>query len=568
MAEFLELFHRYAYIYKPINGGTWSSANENWKLSDTEIIKAVSGAHDKFFIGTRSGKKTRYAVFDIDTKSKYHNQAKLKKLLETLAAAGLKRSSLYRSSFSGGWHLYIYFDEPVNSGELRRHLVRLLSLHGFEVSKGTLEVFPHPGQGSNGMGLRLPLQQGWAWLDKTTLEVEYERYELSATKALEFFLDALQAEANSFDDYRSLKSYVQDLEARKDQVSCVAPPKDDNNVVPFRRNQVSLVANEYNILVSSIFGHFPTGIIAENWHRGRLFHLQGLSGPSQRAEAIHCLNHYLFYGDPSRDLPAMGYGYEQERAWAVTEFLEARHNGQSDDINRGRADAMAQVDRAANWRPPHKRDVEPVRYSATRPISWIRENQNRKSDARKRITEAVDGLKKLRRTFTTVELQQAAECSRTTLYKHADLWRRDYEDLADGFFETCTHEYNAVEGAASPESLPPSTSLEKIAPPGLLAARRVAYELSMRSKRDMRKSSKASVRSCNQAEQDWRANVAVLTKHPSCELPIHKLKSLLVVLLNYLGLAPYEEDATNLLPYVIQLRRELKLRMETDIEPP
>lgn len=73
--------------------------------------------------------------------------------------------------------------------------MKLLSLNDFQVAKGTLEVFPHPGDASLGMGLRLPLQPGWAWLDKKTLDVEYERYELSATKALEFFLDVLDADA-------------------------------------------------------------------------------------------------------------------------------------------------------------------------------------------------------------------------------------------------------------------------------------------------------------------------------------------------------------------------------------
>ncbi len=132
----------------------------------------------------------------------------------------------------------------------------------------------------------------------------------------------LQADANSFDDYRGLKRYVQDLESRKNQVSIVVGSKAEGNVVPFRRNKAGLAASEFNVLVSSIFGHFPAGMIAENWHKGRLFHLQGLSGPSQRAEAIHCLNHYFFYGDPSRDLPAMGYGYEQERSWAVRWLFE------------------------------------------------------------------------------------------------------------------------------------------------------------------------------------------------------------------------------------------------------
>jgi hypothetical protein len=564
LAAFLGLFHRYAYIYKPLSGGSWSSANENWRLSDTEIIKAISGAHSKFYIGTRAGRKTRYAVLDIDINSKYHNLLKLTKLLEVLSAAGLKRWSLFRSSFSGGWHLYIFFDEPINSGELRRQLVKLLTLNDFEVGKGTLEVFPHPGQGSNGMGLRLPLQEGWAWLNHKTLEVEQERYEMSATKALEFFLDALDSDANSFFDYRGLKTYVQELEARKASISAMAVPKETSgNVVPFRRNELGLASSEYGVIVCSIFEHFPPGIIPENWYKGRLFHLQGLTGPSQRAEAIHCLNHYLFYGDPSRDLPAMGYGYEQERSWAVTQFLEARHNNQSEDINRGRPDALEQVERAANWRPAHKKEVEPQKYSAKRPISWVRENANRQSDARKRITEGLAGLKKLKRSFTTVELQEAAACSRETLYKHADIWRRDYEDLADGFFAICTDEYNAVEGAASQESLPPATVFEKITPPGLLAARRIAYELSMRSKRDIQKSKQTVFLTSVQAEKEWRAKVGTLTRSAPSELSVVELKSLLYVLVNYLSLAPCEEDERSLMPYVRQLRKELQVRVNS-----
>jgi hypothetical protein len=134
-------------------------------------------------------------------------------------------------------------------------------------------------------------------------------------------------------------------------------------------------------------------------------------------------------------------------------------------------------DRAANWRPAHKKAVAPQKYSAKRPISWVKENANRKSGARKRIQDALDGLTKLGRKFTTVELQKAAGCSRETLYNHTDIWRQDYEDLAAGFFAICTDEYNGVVGAACPESKPPSTVAEKITPPELLAARRVAYEI-------------------------------------------------------------------------------------------
>jgi hypothetical protein len=567
VAQFLELFHRYGYIYRPFNADHWLSAKEEyWKLSDSEILKAVACAHDKF-IGTRAGKTTRYAVLDIDTKSKYHNQAQLDRLLHVLSQAGLRRSSLYRSSFSGGWHLYIFFDEEISTADLRRQLVHLLTLNDFVVADGVLEVFPNPGNGSMGKGLRLPLQPGFAWLDKRNLEVDHYREEMTATKALEFFLDCLESDANSFKDFRQLKTHVQELEARKRAAvnHGVATPAD--NVVPFRRPQKPVPPSEYSSVVSSVFGHIPPGMNADTWYKGQQFHIQGLSGPSQRAEAIFSLGQYFFYGDPSRDLPALGYGYEEERKWAIRQFLDARHNGQSKDINCGRADALAQVDRAANWLPAHKKGEEPIKYSPTRPISWIRENANRMSGARKRIQDALDGLKKFNRSFTTVELQETAACSRRTLYDHADIWRQDYEDLAAGLFAICTDEYNVVVGAACPESKPPSTVAEKITPPGLLAARRVAYEISMRTKRDIRNREKAALASSEVSENQWRDKVTSLTSEKPSELPVQNLKSLIVVLANYLSLAPYEEDAVPLAAFITELRRELKARSQGPAPP-
>ena len=220
VAQFLELFHRFGYIYKPLSGGSWYSANENWKLPDSEILKAIACAHPKFYIGCRAAKTTRFAVLDIDQNSRYHNKQSLEKLLQCLSQAGLSRSSLYRSSYSGGWHLYLFFEEPIASLELRRQLFKLLTLNDFQVGKGQLEIFPHPGgEGSMGLGLRLPMQPGFAWLDKKTLEIEHERNELDATYALELFLDVLDGDANSFEDFRRLKAHVQELEKRRTSAS-------------------------------------------------------------------------------------------------------------------------------------------------------------------------------------------------------------------------------------------------------------------------------------------------------------------------------------------------------------
>lgn len=454
IAQILELFHRYGYIYKPLSGGSWYSADDKWKLPDSEILKAIACAHPKFFIGCRAGKATRFAVLDIDQKSRYHNKQSLDKLLHALSDAGLPKSSLYRSSDSGGWHLYLFFEDPISSADLRAQLIKLLTLNDFQVGKGQLEIFPHPGgDGSLGLGLRLPMQPGFAWLDKKTLEIEYERDELSAPQALELFVDVLDGDANSYAAFRQLKTYNEQLEKRRTTAVARGRGEPASNVVPIRRTEKPVDTGEFSDFVQAVFHRLPPGIIVDNWYKGRLYHLNGLNGPSQRAESIECVGHYLFYGDPSRELPALGYGYEQERQWAIEEYLKAKNNGQSYDINRGRADAFAQVERAANWRPAHKKGQDPSKYSPVVPISWVRENANRKADARKRISNALDGLKERQEKFTTEELRKEAKCSKETLYNHKDIWHKDYEDLAESLFAISTDEYNVVVGAGDRKSV-------------------------------------------------------------------------------------------------------------------
>ncbi len=559
IGQFVELFHRYGYIYKSLSGGSWYSSNEKWKLPDSEILKAIACVHPRSFIGCRSGKSSRFAVLDIDQSSQYHNQRSLDKLLKVLSEAGLGRSSLYRSSYSGGWHLYLFFDEPINSADLRRQLVRLLALNGFKIEKGQLEIFPSPGSGESlGHGLRLPLQPGFAWLDKKTLEVEHERHELNATQALELFVDALDGDNNSYADFRRLKNHVQELEQSKNVVVEFGNNSADN-VVLLKRAEKASATGEFIDFVRGVFKRLPPGIIVDNWYKGRIYHLNGLTGPSQRAEAIECLGHYFFYGDPSRDLPALGYGYELDRQWAIEEFLSHRHNGYSEEINQGQADSFAQVERAANWVPAHRKGRETVKYKPARPISWVRENANRKLDARKRIADALFDLKKLERSFTTVQLQEAAGCSRRTLYAHQDLWRQDYEDVASGFFAICTDDYNVVEGAACSESKTPLQTIFEIMPPGRLAARRIAFELSMRNARALKRVRKASVLTQEAFQNRWMDRITTLMNAPPCLSDLKQIRTLITVLTGYLATAPTFECLTYLQNIIGQLKEKLAI---------
>ena len=166
-----------------------------------------------------------------------------------------------------------------------------------------------------------------------------------------------------------------------------------------------------------------------------------------------------------------------------------------------------------------------------------------------------------KRPFSTVELQKAAGCARDTLYKHADIWRQEYEDLAAGFFAACPDEYNAVEDTipVSEEFVSAPVFKEEI-PIGLIAARQVVFELSQKGRKETAVRENPVLKTRADLDEGWRQKVAGLTQGSPLELSTVQLKARLYVLANLLSLAPYEEDAMALLPYVQQIRREYNRR--------
>lgn len=560
----MALFHRYSYILKPIYGGNWFSANENWNLTDTEILKAISCAHPKYIIGTRAGRASRFAVLDIDAGSKYHDAESVDRIRRILAGAGISKTVAFRSSYSDGWHLYLFFDEPISSKDLRNQLVQLLQLKGFEIAKGTLEVFPHPGQGSNGQGLRLPLQPGFGWLDQRDLELDSDRMEFSATKALTYFMDEVQNSSNSRNDFHRMKSYVERLSSSHEAIKTQfkeTPAQKSGVVLPFKKPVKQKGDNLDAIAeIESVFGAIPPGILPDIWSRGRQFASDGLTGPGQRADAIYCLNHYLFYGDPEQGKPALGYGYADERAWAVEQILADRHNGHSREIARGTSDALAQVTRAANWIPERKRGQELKPFESKVPIAYKRHNANQAADARKRIKQALVEFQEAQQTFSIRDLMNKAACGQNAVYNNEDLWRPVQTQLRTGGFATVSPEYNAGEGAGSPKTCPPHLPSSKIAPPGLLAARQIVFEISMRRQRDEKKKQKYAVSLSSASEKDWMDRVASLTSETLSEVLTERLKTLLVVLIHYLSIAPCEESARSLQSYIQKLKKEISSR--------
>jgi TOTE conflict system, Archaeo-Eukaryotic Primase domain len=555
-AAFLSLFHRYGYIYRPHGGDSWFSADERWCLTDTEILKAAACVHPKYLLGTRAGKSTRFVVLDIDSGSRYHTPEHLDRLLSLLMEAGLAEPVVYQSSHSGGWHVYIFFDEPVPSKEAHQLFCELLQATGWLVRKGTLEVFPHPGDGSLGYGLRLPLQPGFAWLNSHTLDIEAEREWLTPQQAVNRFMSDCRHFGNDYAAYRQLKQTV----AEKQAAAVDIADRVDRALGDSKRHVEAGTALAA-AAVDRVFRTLPPGIMPDVWCRGRSYFETGLTGPSQRADAIFTLGHYLFYGDPDHGLEPLGYGYEEERRLAIERILALRHYGNSKDIARGRTDAIAQVGRATRWRPAHKKESEVTRYKRTVPIAWVRHNGKLKADAVTRIKTALETFVEASRPFTAKELAAAAGCSRDTLYKHKAIWKHIQEGLYRNRLTECPDEYNAVEGAGSPK---PGALLQECPedmPPGRLAARRIAFELGRRARRDWKQPDKVIHDMSVAYPAAWKSDVE--RNLPSTAADARELKTALAVLLSLLSRSPDEEHQTWLQAKVQTIRGRLQSLRET-----
>ncbi len=560
--SFLGLFHRYGYIYKPVTGGSWLSANDSWQLTDTEILKAIACAHPKYILGCRAGRATRFAVIDIDAGSRYHNKTELNRILQTLSQGGLQHSVLYRSSDSGGWHLYLFFDEPVSSKDLRKQLFELFRLSGYVISKGTLEIFPHPGDASAGQGLRLPLQPGWAWLNEETLAARDDRLELSPAKALRKFLADLENEANTRHDFHRMRAYVEGLAARQEQVKIETTRNaSSNNVIPLTRLK-TIQAGDSAELAQAAFGQLPPNINAEDWAKGRTFYQHGLFAPSQRAEAIFCLSHYLFYGDPMFDIRPLGYGYEDEREWTIRQILELKHNGQSQEINKGTREAWSQAYRAAYWTPPSQlqKEEKSKPFKKLVPKAWERNNANREVDARKRIRKAIETLVASGEKFTVRDIRGQAGCSMETLYRHADIWQPFHHEANQKHLAVVTDEYNGVVGGCSQETAACPLPTHFDMPAGRLAARQIVDELRMRTERDKKNRQKQARQLSDGRFETWTSKVHELTASPPSALETKRLHAVIDALGFYLGLSPTEDDELMLRPKIQTYRDELASR--------
>ena len=364
--------------------------------------------------GLRWGDQTRFAVLDVDAGGKYHDAQELEKLLGILAGVGLT-ATVYQSSESGGWHIYLFLAQWENSNEVQETLRAWLVANGYEIRGGQLEIFP------SGNGLRLPLQPGFAWLDDSG-NVLGRRENLTSDEAISRFLDDLESKANNWPEIKTL------IESRLEALD--------------RQQRANAQAHEEAVRNEGFDELFNYRLIRENYEKGRQYWKDGLTEAGQRHDAILCVEHYLWHGDSSAGVPALpGEWNDETRYRLISAWIEAKHNGFCNHINRAKWRKVdAQIRRAVKWRrtsgavqvrtpyPITERSIERlIALSKSTGRTWSMDdlkkgNDGREEEARKKIREAAQLLTAQGRRVTLRQLMRLTGCCNKTIKRHLDIW--------------------------------------------------------------------------------------------------------------------------------------------------
>lgn len=410
---FLSLFSRRdQFIWKDFaDGSGWRKSSG--PLLDAQILGVVSDEGRGLFRGCYWSQKTRHAVLDIDATSKYHNVDALAELAKKLASIGLK-VKLYQSSSSGGWHLYLFFDDWAESTQVNESLKALLKFHGYEIRSGVLELFP------SGNALRLPLQKGFAWLDLQGAIV-CRRKDLSQDAAIASFLHDAEENASNWTQAKlCIESQLQTSAAGAGEL-------------PIDHLQA--------LSLEGFEDHYGKGKIQEQWEKGREWWQRGLFADGQRHNAILAVGHYLWYGDLENSVPSYpGSRHNETRCRLIETWLTEKHNGFCRHVLEGRWQVVReQIERATSWRREKEKQERPYYPVTDRLLKGARafynktgrllsidemaqENISRWQDARFRIARAVRQCVDNGWQITRNGLAKLAGCSPNTVSKHKDLW--------------------------------------------------------------------------------------------------------------------------------------------------
>jgi hypothetical protein len=245
-----------------------------------------------------------------------------------------------------------------------------------------------------------------------------------------------------------------------------------------------------------------------------------------------------------------------------------KHHGLSNEINKGRPEALADINRAAHWRPVHKRNQSDQEQNSNKTSASINvrnklANIKRSNDARSRIKAAVERMLAAGRPIRVNDLEREAKTNKTTLAKHKDLWHQHYEKQ---FVTTGSGVYSVGMGGVTAlnPSLSPVDNQKR--PPQLLAARQIVSEIAARAERDRKKKQKETEKVIAKDKSLWRRqvqdNLDLLPRDIS-QTDIRVLKTLIAALSYFLSISPCYEDEVWLRSHLVKVQSEHSRQLET-----
>lgn len=394
-SDFLALFpHRGDYLWAEHCG---PEARPVWRTESRHLLGDRQILQGSRLFGVRFGPETRYLMLDLDPTSAYHPQQDefaIPRIMDALEPLGLVSYLAVTSSYRGGLHLYLPFQQSQPSWKIALVAQTLLKHAGFISAAGQLELFPNPRSYSPTQlalysGHRLPLQVG-SYLLNGALEptagqsnqfvAQWQHVQQRNTLDLRLLNRVLkQAKVAQYRISGNAQKFLQDLDAE------IEPGW--TGVGQTNRLLGRIAMREY------VFRHVISGGDALTGHR--------------LAEAISCI---------ARDLP--GYAdYCNHQA-----DLEAR------------AEEWARcVEESGRYYPyggmalsPPGRARPPSPETSESP-SW---NQQQAEAARERIRGAVADLLNLGQLPAQATARQQAirgyGIGNTTLEKNRDLWHPEF----------------------------------------------------------------------------------------------------------------------------------------------
>lgn len=172
---------RSGFAFRPLRAdASWYT--KHGFLTDAQIIGHLA---NRYWIGTRSRYDSRRKVFvtplfavDIDAGDDAADQRR--RYDAVVKALAVAPTAVFRSSESGGFHLYFHLDAITDLWHLRARsgsgaVIDLLGAHGIEERNGQVEVYPRGRYRNTGPQptLRLPFGLGSRLLDAETLEAKH-----------------------------------------------------------------------------------------------------------------------------------------------------------------------------------------------------------------------------------------------------------------------------------------------------------------------------------------------------------------------------------------------------------